>query len=203
LLVMDVPWAVTAGGLALGAAMVVAWIGVIVLLLFGQRLTGLVDLVAQRLPERLAVLVRESWTNLLVAIEPLRDLRVVAQVVGWTVFNWVVGIGTFWAAIEAVVPGGRLLEASFGITALSLGVALPSSPGFIGVFQFIGQQALVTPFPNRYTAATALLIAILSHGVYYVSTSALGLLGLARLGLSLRAARGSAAEPSTVPAGRA
>jgi uncharacterized membrane protein YbhN (UPF0104 family) len=203
LLVMDVPWAVTAGGLALGAAMAVAWIGVVILLLFGRRLTGLVDTVSQRLPVRLAVLARDSWTNLLVAIEPLRDLRVVAQVVGWTVFNWAVGIGTFWAAIEAVVPGGRLLEASFATMALSLGVALPSSPGFIGVFQFIGQQALATPFPNRYTPASALLIAILSHGVYYVSTSALGLLGLARLGLSLRAARSAEADSAPEPTARA
>ena len=58
----------------------------------------------------------------------------------------------------------------------------------------MGQQALVTPFPYRYTAASALLIALLNHAVYYVTSSALGVLGLARLGLSLRAARGTEAD---------
>jgi uncharacterized membrane protein YbhN (UPF0104 family) len=203
LLVMDVPWPVTAGGLAIGAAMAVAWIGVIVLLLVGKRLTRPVEVLAGRLPHRLAVLATDSWKHLLVAIEPLRHPRVVAQVIGWTIVTWGVAIAAFWATIEAVVPGGSLLEASFAITALSLGVALPSSPGFIGVFQLVGQQALVTPFPYRYTAASALLIALLNHAVYYLTSSALGVLGLARLGLSLRAARGTEAEVVTDSAGSA
>ena len=36
---------------------------------------------------------------------------------------------------------------------------VPSSPGFIGVFQLVGQQALVAPFPERYTPSAALSIA--------------------------------------------
>jgi uncharacterized membrane protein YbhN (UPF0104 family) len=190
LLVMDVPWAVAAGGLALGAALAVAWIGVIVLLLFGRRLTGPVETVAARLPKRFEHLAVMVWTHVLVAIEPLRDPRMVMAVIGWSVVSWAVAIGAFWACIEAVVPGAPLLEPSFALTAVALGVALPSSPGFIGVFQFIGQQALVTPFPDRYTPASALLIALLNHGLFYISSSLMGLLGLARLGLSLRAVRG-------------
>jgi uncharacterized membrane protein YbhN (UPF0104 family) len=194
LLVMDVPWQVTAAGLGLGAALAVAWIGVFVLLLFGRRLSGLVETLAGRLPERFAQLAVHTWDHLLVAIEPLRDPRVVATVIGWSLVTWAASIGTFWASIEAVVPGAGLLEPSFALTATALGVALPSSPGFIGVFQLVAQQALVTPFPYRYTPASALLIALLNHAVYYVSSSAMGLLGLARLGLSLRAARGVEAE---------
>jgi uncharacterized membrane protein YbhN (UPF0104 family) len=194
LLVMDVPWQVTAAGLGLGAALMAALIGVLVLLLFGRRLSGLVEALAGRLPVRFARLALDTWDHLLVAIEPLRDPRVVAAVVGWSLLIWGVSIGGLWATIEAVVPGARLLEPSFALTALALGVALPSSPGFIGVFQLVGQQALVAPFPGRYTPASALLIALLNHAVYYVSSSAMGLVGLARLGLSLRAARGVEAE---------
>lgn len=197
LLVMDVPWQVTAAGLGLGAAMLVAWVGVLVLLLFGRRLSGLVETLAGRLPERLAKLAVDTWTHLLVAIEPLRDPRVVAAVVGWSLVNWGAAIGTFWSAIEAVVPGAGLLEPSFALTATAFGVALPSSPGFIGVFQLVAQQALVAPFPDRYTPASALLIALLNHAVYYVSSSLMGLLGLARLGLSLRTARGVEAEAAS------
>jgi uncharacterized membrane protein YbhN (UPF0104 family) len=195
LLSMDVPWPVTATGLALGAALAMAWLGVLVLLVFGQRLTGLVEVVARRLPPRLAGPAVEAWRHVLTALEPLRDARVVAEVVGWSGVIWLSAIAAFWASIEAVVPGASLLEASFALTAVALGVALPSSPGFIGVFQLIGQQALVAPFPDRYTAASALMIALLNHAAYYVTTSALGLIGLARLGMSLRTVRAAGGAP--------
>ena len=68
---------------------------------------------------------------------------------------------------------------------IAIGISVPSSPGFVGIFQFIGQQALVAPFPERYSLGSALSIALLAHAVYYVLTSGAGLLALLRLGLSL------------------
>lgn len=198
LLIMDVPWQVTATGLALGAAMAVAWIGVVVLLVFGARLTGLVELVARKLPRRFRQLTIDTWGHVLTALEPLRDLRVVIQIVVWSALVWAMGIAGFWAAIEAVVPGAGLLEPSFALVAVALGVALPSSPGFIGVFHLIGQQALAAPFPDRYTETTAVLIAILNHAAYYLTSTLLGVLGLARLGVSLSAVRAAAPE-ATAP----
>jgi len=189
LVVMDVPPAVTATGLALGAAVAVAWVGIVVVLVLRHRLTGLVRLVASWLPARVAPLLLVAWEHVLTALDPLRSIGVVARIVGWSLAIWAAGIGTFWVAIEAVVPGGSLLEASFALTAVAFGVALPSSPGFIGVFQFIGQQALAAPFPHRYTDANALVIAILNHAAFYIPNSLLGFVGLARLGLSLRSVR--------------
>jgi uncharacterized membrane protein YbhN (UPF0104 family) len=97
LLIMDVPWPVTATGLGLGAALAVAGLGVIVLLLFGRRLTGLVDLVADRLPARLAHLLRDTWSHVLTALDPLRDVWVVAKVVGWSLATWVTSVAAFRA----------------------------------------------------------------------------------------------------------
>lgn len=186
---MEVPWPIAATGLALGVGLVVAWVTVFVLLLFGHRLTGVVERIGGRLPNRLGRPGLDAWAQVLTALGPFRDARTVWRVFGWAALVWIATVIAFWTTIEAVVPGGSLLETTFALTAIALGVALPSSPGFIGVFQLIGQQALVTPFPDRYTAATALAIALLNHAVYYVTSSGLGVLGLARLGLSLRSVR--------------
>jgi uncharacterized membrane protein YbhN (UPF0104 family) len=194
LVVMDVPTALTAGGLVLGAVLLVALVGVGVLIVFGRRLTPLMGTVAARLPERLGVLLVDTWGHGLAALEPLRDPWVVFQVGFWSVVIWLFGIGMFWASIESVAPTGRLIEASFAMAATALGVALPSSPGFIGVFQLIGQQALVTPFPDRFTPASALTVALLYHLSYYITTTALGAVGMLRLGMSLRTVRAEAAE---------
>jgi glycosyltransferase 2 family protein len=199
LLIMDVPWPVAATGLALGAALTVAWFGVALLLLFGDRLTSLVRLLTGRLPERLGQFALTTWSHVLQALEPLRDLRVVAEIVFWSALIWIMGIASFLTAIQAVVPGPTLLEASFALVAVALGVALPSSPGFIGVFHLIGQQALALPFPERYSGAQAFVIALISHAAYYVPSTLLGVLGLARLGFSLRAVRETAHTESVAP----
>ena len=74
------PWQVTVSGLALGAALAVALAGVGVLLVFGGRLTRLVELVAGRLPPRFRQLALDTWSHVLVALEPLRDLLVVTKI---------------------------------------------------------------------------------------------------------------------------
>lgn len=199
LLIMDVPWPIALTGLALAAAVTGAWIGTIVLLVFGRQLTGLVEAVAGRLPERLARLGLTVWEQGLTALEPLRSRGVVARLAFWSVAVWVINIVGFWLCIEAVIPGAAPIEPTFALTMVAVGVSLPSSPGFIGVFQLVGQLALATPFPDRYTPATALAVAVLNHAIYYVSTSAMGLLGMARLGLSLRATRAASAVLDAAP----
>ena len=62
--------------------------------------------------------------------------------------------------------------------ALALAVTVPSSPGFIGVFQLVGQQALVLPFGGKYDASSALAIALTSNLTYYLVTTLLGVGGL-------------------------
>jgi uncharacterized protein (TIRG00374 family) len=196
LLIMDVPPAITVTGLGLGAALLVALVGVAILILFGQRLTPLVRRIAARLPSRLGVLAVDAWAHILAALEPMRDLSVVVQVAVWSLVIWINGIATLWAGIQAVAPNASLLEAAFAQTAIALGVALPSSPGFIGVFHLVGQQALVLPFPARFGgvegAVAAFTVALLSHLVYYITTTILGVIGMVRLGLSLRTVRAEA-----------
>lgn len=189
LLVMEVPWPIAATAIALALALASACCVLAVLAVFGRRLTPVAQMVARRLPRRFGLLAFAAWTHILEALEPMRDVRVLVQVAAWSAMIWIVLIVTLWMTIEATVPGARLIEAAFALAAIAVGISLPSSPGFIGVFQFVGQQALVTPFPERFTPSLALTVALLSHVVAYVTSTALGAFGLVRLGISLRAAR--------------
>jgi uncharacterized membrane protein YbhN (UPF0104 family) len=100
--------------------------------------------------------------------------------------------------IEAVAPGGTLREAAFAVTWISLGAAVPSTPGAVGVFELIGQQALLTSVPGRYTPASALSIALLAHALFYALTLVLGAVALLRLGVSLGGIR-RAPSPGAAP----
>ena len=200
LMVMDVPWPIAATAVALAVALSLALSVVVVLTVFGRRLTPVAQMLAERwLPDKFGSLVLTAWTNVLDALEPLREVRVVTQVATWSAVIWVVLVVTLWTTIEAVVPGARLIESAFALSAIALGISLPSSPGFIGVFQFVGQQALVTPFPDRFTPSSALTVALLFHLVAYMISMMLGAIGLARLGLSLRTVRAADVPPGSVP----
>lgn len=70
------------------------------------------------------------------------------------------------------------------VATISLAIAIPAAPGFIGVYQWAGQQALILPFPQLYTASSALSIAIISHLGGYLLGNILGVIGLWYFGQS-------------------
>jgi glycosyltransferase 2 family protein len=188
---MQVPTAVLAGAGVLTAALVAGFACITTLVLLGDRGRWILAAVAGRLPKRIGPWVMERWQELEVGLAALRSFRAVVEITGWSILTWASSIVMVWAVIEAIAPGASWIEPAFMIVALAIGVSVPSSPGFIGVFQLIGQQALLTPFGYRYSAGEALAIAVLTHLVYYVVTSAFGTVGLARLGLSLKRVRTS------------
>jgi glycosyltransferase 2 family protein len=104
--------------------------------------------------------------------------------------------GTWSLSTVVVVLVGRavgielsVLEAVFVTAALSLGVAIPSSPGYIGTYQLIGVESLgLLDVP----ANEALAFAILMHATWFVPTT---LAGGAFIGL--RALRGRALKAPT------
>jgi len=88
-----------------------------------------------------------------------------------------------------------LVDAIFVTAALNLGVAIPSSPGFVGTYQWLGVSALAL---FGVPKDSALAYAIVLQAVWYVPTTLVGL-GLLLSGTTRRWSRRPAAIPSPVP----
>jgi uncharacterized membrane protein YbhN (UPF0104 family) len=88
----------------------------------------------------------------------------------------------YFCSTRAFNEQGALLEAAFLVVAISLAITVPSSPGFVGVFQLVGQQALALPFGAKGDVASALAITLAAHLTYYVLTTILGVLATWRVG---------------------
>jgi uncharacterized membrane protein YbhN (UPF0104 family) len=80
--------------------------------------------------------------------------------------------------LHLTAPQVFLLLASLGISS-----ALPSTPGYIGVYQFVSKTVLV-PFGLSETQALAYIIGY--QGVMYVVNTLWGLIGLWKLRGSIR-----------------
>jgi hypothetical protein len=170
---------VTTLGIAFGVALVMAllvvhrpvfWLGL------ARRLLGAV--LSQRLTDRLLGFAEGLVAGLGVLTSPGRF----ATVLGWSLVLWLVNGASFWACFQAfglgVPPEAALvLEGLIGF-----GVAVPSSPGFFGVFEAITRVTLAF---YAIPADLAVSYAVTYHLTTFAPITVLGLLSLSRVHVRL------------------
>jgi uncharacterized protein (TIRG00374 family) len=134
--------------------------------------------------------------------DSLRDLRLWVPLLGWTTITWLFALGTGWAGAAALglFPGFAAL--AFALVVASWGQAVPSSPGYVGVYHFAVTEALKT---FGVDATSALATAVLTHALTYGSLVIMGLVALWTGGYSFTdifaSFRGRAPQPAPpVPA---
>jgi uncharacterized protein (TIRG00374 family) len=122
----------------------------------------------------------------------LRSSRDAARVLAWTFAVWLTNAASYVIAYQAF----RLqLPAESALTlqgVVALGVAVPQAPGFFGTFEWLSKVVLgLYGVPGE----PAVSFAVGVHLCWFVPITAIGLVVLARAGLSLGALRGRAAAP--------
>lgn len=95
------------------------------------------------------------------------------------ILNWGVAVIQYYCLMLAFFPEAKLLWAGFSLSVAALGIALPSSPGAVGVFELTTVAALTL---LRLDPSTALAYAITAHIFNYLITGVLGAYGFARDG---------------------
>lgn len=174
--------AAIAGGM-LGAALLVA-IAVVAFPLAAERVIRRV-IPGERLAGRLVALVEGVRQGLSVLRSPGR----LASVIAWSLVLWLVNALSFWVAFRAFgIPAGfsaaLLLQ---GV--LVLGIAVPSTPGYVGLFEGAIKAVLLlfAVAPDR-----AVAYAVTYHVTTFVPIVLLGAWSLLSTSLSLRDLRSEA-----------
>jgi uncharacterized protein (TIRG00374 family) len=182
---MQVEMAVLRAGLILGA---VAFGGVALLFAAAWRPQSggkVVEWLLDRVPMLPRAQVMGWFEQLIDGVKVLTSARQIGRMVLWSIISWVFSILLYFSVIQSFQPQASLVEATFVVVALSLSISIPSSPGFLGVFQYVGMQALVLPFGDKYDHATALAAVMVAYLVYYIGTSLIGVISLQGFGSSL------------------
>jgi glycosyltransferase 2 family protein len=108
-----------------------------------------------------------------------------AEAAGLSVAAWMAWGAGAWLVARSLGIELSLLEAAFVTAAINLGVAIPSSPGFVGTYQWLAIESLslfdVAP-------ADALAFAIIMQAVWYVPTTLVGGTLVVRRGVRSRRA---------------
>lgn len=183
-------WPVSRLMLVAAAFALTALVILVLAALFPDRLAALWERALGRRAPRLMVRGREILLSFGAGLSVLRDARLSLIVFFWAFVAWVLNGISFWLAFKAVGIQAPLTAAFFLQCVLVAAVAVPSAPGFFGVFEAAAKVALgVYGIDNTLAVSYALGY----HLMGWLPITAIGFWYLGRMGLHLKDMKSAAA----------
>jgi hypothetical protein len=131
---------------------------------------GWVQFILQRLPGSESFWTG-SWDRFRRGLELARNPGVLFVSFSWMILSWALAGLMYWLVLRSIIPDAEMLWAYFMLAVTMIGVAVPSSPGYVGVFEAAGVLALSVFFvPKDSALAGALII----HAMVYLTVAVLG-----------------------------
>ncbi len=178
--VIGISWAREAA-LVIGLVVLVGLVGIYIVARNRQPVLSWID----RAGERWSLVKKLTGQRVVAFFDGLAiitDARLFLAALGWEGLNWLVSILQFYLIMRAYFVSPQILWVIFALGVGSLGIAAPSSPGAIGVFEAVLVGALVV-FGLDASPATAFALSL--HAINYAVTGLIGGYGLYKDGESL------------------
>ena len=197
----DFPATITVGGASISTVAAVTGAGFILVLAFlfflvhapREGLSWIASALRRALPGRVAEWVVRVTRGFIEGLSILRAPRDFARVVVWSLAVWLINGAAFYLGFLAFHFNGLPLTAPLLLQGIvAIGVAIPSSPGFFGLFEAGSRVSLGLYGVPGVSAAS---FALGTHIGWFVPITALGLWYLARSGLSLHDISGPETQP--------
>ena len=147
--------------------------------------------------ERQRSRLRRVARDLLDALAHPPGVRGTATALALSAAAWLVFAGGAWLAADSVGIRLSIQEALLLAGIVNLGVAIPSSPGFVGTYQWLTVSALAITGVDR---DSALAVAVLLHASWYVPTTLAGGGLLVATGVRRKRGRGALGPLRVEPA---
>jgi uncharacterized protein (TIRG00374 family) len=196
------PRSLVGPSLLVGAAFIAVLVGMIVLAYGSSREGSAVSRLLARLEGGRGAIVARIAQQLAAGLAALQSRSAVTLLVLYTAVLWASNSVLLWLVLRAFhidVPIG----AGFLLTAvLNLGMAVPSTPGYIGVYDFLFVWMLkLYHVPKTQALAAALGM----HAIAFIPFAVVGIVYLGRAGIQMTAqmVRASAAMESSKSEGAA
>jgi uncharacterized membrane protein YbhN (UPF0104 family) len=150
--------------------------------------TRLVTIATRPLPDGPAARVRGLAASFLGGLASLGGAGATLRIFALSCAAWLLEAGTYYTLMFAFPMAPSLPLAILTTAVVNLGTLLPSSPGYVGVFDFIGRSVLAQ-FGIAEEIALAYVLVV--HAALVVPVTLLGFWYAWREGISLSAASAS------------
>ncbi|MEP6835280.1 MAG: lysylphosphatidylglycerol synthase transmembrane domain-containing protein [Gemmatimonas sp.] len=176
--------------------MLVLLVGCYVVVLQPDRVRAIISAVTRRIIPKFEPQILNVFGHVAGGLAVLKDSRRFLAVLVWAVAHWLTHALALFICFKAVGISAPFTAALFLQGVLALGVAVPSSPGFVGVFEGAATIGLAV-----YGVPTTLAVswAIGFHVLSFIPITVMGAWYFIRLGIGMKELR-NANEPVHVPA---
>lgn len=187
LIFSDFPPDTTIGGqpinrVAMGTGLIAvgALAGVVAMAMFPGLVVRIWDGVVGRIAPRFVERGRRLLESFMSGLGALRSPVRFAKVLGWALVMWLVNGLSFWIGFLAVGIDAPYTAALFLMGVIAISVAIPSSPGFFGVFEAAALAGL-TLYGVKSDLAVSWALGF--HLLAFLPITFIGLYYFARLGM--------------------
>ena len=182
--------------LAIGV-MLAGFVVLYLLASYPQRAIGWYERFARRVAPAIEARGTAVLSSFAGGLSVLRSPVRFVTVLFWAVLHWLLNAFAFWLAFRALHIDAPFAAALFAQGVIVGFVAIPSTPGFAGLFELGGRIGLAA---YGIAAGAAATWAITFHAVSYVPITLFGLWYLSRAGLTVGEIR-AAGEQQAAPDG--
>ena len=177
LAITPLPPAAEVAGVSIMSVILIGFAFIIMLAVWREPTLRFVGFVERSLPFGLGARLRarDAAQHFAEGTDALRNPRLWALLLGWTGVTWLCALVSTLAGTLTLGVQPGLAALLFVLVLTSTGQAVPSSPGYVGVYHAAAVLAL-TSF--GVDSATALGIALITHAFTYGSLVIVGLLAL-------------------------
>ena len=119
--------------------------------------------------------------SLLKGLTILNSPKLILSSFGLLFLSWIFSLGQYYILMYNIIPGIKLWWPIFILSAGAFGIALPSAPAGLGVFEaaIVGAFALL-----GVESSKALAYALILHAMQFIVSSSFGFIGLVKEGHS-------------------
>jgi len=149
-------------------------LGVILVMPYQKKLVFSV-LYRLPLPEKLKATLNEQISRFLIGMQSLQNTKRFTTFTALTIIIWFVDAIVNVIGVHIIGQSLSIGQALILLAALGLSSAIPSTPGYIGVYQFVAVVVLV---PFGFSRSDALVYILISQIVSYIIITFWGLIGL-------------------------
>jgi glycosyltransferase 2 family protein len=158
--------------------------GLLLLLLFPGPFLRVAEGVGRILPSGAARTLVEGLRSFVTGLASLRDPRLLAGALAWSLGFWAWNGVSFWLAMHAFGIDQGYATALFVQAIIGMGVAVPSAPGFFGTFHAAAVVALVEVYGVGESATLAFAFGYHLGG--FIPVTLMGLWYAGQLGFSVK-----------------
>lgn len=183
------PNAIRLGATSTGGLMVAIIVAFVLLYLNKGLALRVVDGTAGRISGVLGAKLRGMVEQFADGMHVFKSMGDMSRAIGWSLVTWAIGTGCYFCVLQAFAIDAPWYTAVVVMACLAVAISVPSTPGFVGLFEFaiVGALMVVAPDTDMDVAKAAAIIAhlinvvpVVMAGGFCLYTEDLGLLELRR-----------------------